>query len=109
LEFFGGAPAAFVPDNLKSGVDKPHRYDPELNRAYGPRAANDDRHDRQCRARGSRESAGVELAESRLRDERSLREEHQCLTSGCSFDETPRVDRASLSIEPIDEFGADAP
>lgn len=23
LEFFGGAPAAFVPDNLKSGVDKP--------------------------------------------------------------------------------------
>ena len=34
LEFFGGAPAAFVPDNLKSGVDKPHRYDPELNRAY---------------------------------------------------------------------------
>jgi transposase len=34
LEFFGGAPAAFVPDNLKSGVDKPHRYDPDLNRAY---------------------------------------------------------------------------
>jgi transposase len=34
LEFFDGAPAAFVPDNLKSGVDKPHRYDPDLNRAY---------------------------------------------------------------------------
>lgn len=34
LEFFGGAPAAFVPDNLKSGVDKSHRYDPDLNRAY---------------------------------------------------------------------------
>lgn len=34
LEFFGGAPAAFVPDNLKSGVDKAHRYDPDLNRAY---------------------------------------------------------------------------
>lgn len=34
LEFYGGAPAAFVPDNLKSGVDKPHRYDPDLNRAY---------------------------------------------------------------------------
>ena len=34
LTFFGGAPAAFVPDNLKSGVDKPHRYDPDLNRAY---------------------------------------------------------------------------
>ena len=27
-------PAAFVPDNLKSGVQKAHRYDPQLNRAY---------------------------------------------------------------------------
>ena len=34
LEFFGGAPQALVPDNLKSGVDKAHRYDPDLNRAY---------------------------------------------------------------------------
>lgn len=34
LAFFGGAPAALVPDNLKSGVDRAHRYDPDLNRAY---------------------------------------------------------------------------
>lgn len=34
LAFFGGTPAAIVPDNLKSGVDRPHRYDPDLNRAY---------------------------------------------------------------------------
>jgi transposase len=34
LEFFGGAPSALVPDNLKSGVDRAHRYDPDLNRAY---------------------------------------------------------------------------
>jgi transposase len=34
LEFYGAAPAAFVPDNLKSGVDRAHRYDPDLNRAY---------------------------------------------------------------------------
>ena len=34
LEFFGGAPAAFVPDNLKSGVNRAHRYDPDINRAY---------------------------------------------------------------------------
>jgi transposase len=34
LEFFGGAPAALVPDNLKSGVDRAHRYEPDLNRAY---------------------------------------------------------------------------
>jgi transposase len=34
LEFFGGAPTAIVPDNLKSGVERAHRYEPDLNRAY---------------------------------------------------------------------------
>lgn len=32
--FFGGSPAAIVPDNLKSGVLKPDRYDPDLNPSY---------------------------------------------------------------------------
>jgi transposase len=34
LSIFGGAPRAIVPDNLKSGVAKAHRYDPDINRAY---------------------------------------------------------------------------
>lgn len=34
LEFFGGVPLAAVPDNLKSGVAKAHRYDPAINPAY---------------------------------------------------------------------------
>lgn len=34
LTFFGGAPRLIVPDNLKSGVSKPCRYDPDLNPAY---------------------------------------------------------------------------
>ena len=34
LVFFGGVPAAIVPDNLKSGVTKPSRYEPELNPSY---------------------------------------------------------------------------
>ena len=32
--FFGGVPKVVVPDNLKSAVIKPCRYDPELNPAY---------------------------------------------------------------------------
>ena len=32
--FFGGAPALVVPDNLKSGVSKAHRYEPDLNPSY---------------------------------------------------------------------------
>ena len=32
--FFGGLPKIVVPDNLKSGVTKPCRYEPQLNRSY---------------------------------------------------------------------------
>lgn len=34
LEYFGGAPAATVPDQLKSGVTKPCRYEPGVQRTY---------------------------------------------------------------------------
>lgn len=34
LEFFGGAPALFVPDNLKSAVTKAARYEPDINVTY---------------------------------------------------------------------------
>jgi transposase len=32
--FFAGTPARLVPDNLKTGVDRPDLYDPKLNRGY---------------------------------------------------------------------------
>lgn len=32
--FFGGVPEYTVPDNLKSGVTKAHRYDPDCNKAF---------------------------------------------------------------------------
>lgn len=34
LEWFGACPAIFVPDNLKSGVTKPCRYEAGVNRTY---------------------------------------------------------------------------
>ena len=34
LNFFGGVPKVIVPDNLKSGVKSPCRYDPEINPTY---------------------------------------------------------------------------
>lgn len=33
-EFFGGVTRVVVPDNLKTGVDKAHRYDPDVNASY---------------------------------------------------------------------------
>jgi transposase len=40
LEAFGGCPLIIVPDNLRSGVTKAHRYEPELNRTYEEMAAH---------------------------------------------------------------------
>lgn len=34
LEFYGGAPDAIVPDNLKSAVTKPDWYEPQINRNF---------------------------------------------------------------------------
>jgi transposase len=34
FEYFGGVPQVVVPDNLKVGVTRGHRYEPELNRTY---------------------------------------------------------------------------
>jgi transposase len=34
LTFFGGVPACLVPDNLKSGVTKACRYEPDINPTY---------------------------------------------------------------------------
>jgi len=40
FRFFGGVPARLVPDNLKTGVDKPDLYDPKINRSYAELAAH---------------------------------------------------------------------
>ena len=40
FEFFQGAPAIVVPDNLKSGVTKACRYEPGVNRTYEEMAAH---------------------------------------------------------------------
>jgi transposase len=40
LEFFGAAPAIFVPDNLKSAVTTPCRYEPLVNHTFDDFAAH---------------------------------------------------------------------
>lgn len=40
FEFFGGVPQIVVPDNLKSGVTKACRYEPEINSTYAEMAAH---------------------------------------------------------------------
>jgi transposase len=40
LAYFGGVPTLFVPDNLRSGVSRACRYDPDLNPSYQQLAAH---------------------------------------------------------------------
>lgn len=34
FHYFGGVPKSLVPDNLKTGINKPNFYEPSLNRSY---------------------------------------------------------------------------
>jgi transposase len=38
--FFGGTPRRLIPDNLRTGVDRPDLYDPQMNRSYGELAVH---------------------------------------------------------------------
>lgn len=58
--FLGSSPAAVVPDNLKSGVLKPHRYDPDLNPAYQEFASHYGLAILPARVRKPRDKASVE-------------------------------------------------
>lgn len=40
FEFFKGVPARIVPDNLKTGVERPDLYDPKINKSYGELGAH---------------------------------------------------------------------
>ena len=40
LEYFGGAPQIIVPDNTRTAVIKPDRYEPDLNPAFADMAAH---------------------------------------------------------------------
>lgn len=89
LEFFGGVPKVVVPDNLKAGVKKPCRYEPELNPAYAEFAEHYGLAVVPARVRKPRDKAkaevGVQIVErsilARLRDRSffSLREANEAV------------------------------
>ena len=62
LEYFGGAPRAVVPDNLKSAVTKARRYEPDLNRSYQEFAEHYGVAVLPARVRRPRDKAKVETA-----------------------------------------------
>jgi transposase len=66
--FFGGVPARLVPDNLKTGVDRPDLYDPKINRSYSELAAHYGCLIDPARSRKPRDKAQVERPMPYIRD-----------------------------------------
>ncbi len=66
--FFGGVPARLVPDNLKTGVDRPDLYDPRINRSYAELAAHYGCLIDPARSRKPRDKAQVERPMQYIRD-----------------------------------------
>jgi len=60
--FFGGVTEILVPDNLKSGVTRAHRYEPDLNPTYAEMAAHYGVAILPTRVRKPRDKAKVEVA-----------------------------------------------
>jgi transposase len=66
--FFGGVPARLVPDNLKTGVERPDLYDPRINRSYAELAAHYGTLIDPARARKPRDKPQVERPMPYVRD-----------------------------------------
>ena len=62
FEFYGGLPRIVVPDNLKTGVEKTCRYEPELNPAYAEMARHYEVAVLPARVRRPKDKAKVENA-----------------------------------------------
>jgi transposase len=61
LEWFGGVPKVFVPDNLKSGIQRACRYEPDINPAYHELATHYGAVVIPARTRKARDKAKVEV------------------------------------------------
>lgn len=61
FEYIGGVTQCVVPDNLKSGVTKAHRYDPDINPSYQDLAIHYQTAVLPTRARAPKDKAKVEV------------------------------------------------
>jgi len=62
FEFFGGVPHILVPDNLKSGITHPSRYEPDINPTYNDMARHYDTAVIPARVKKPKDKAKVENA-----------------------------------------------
>jgi len=86
--FLGGVPQLLVIDNLSSGVLRPDRYDPQINRGYAELAAHYGVLVDPCRAGSPKDKPRVERPMSYIRDS---------FFAGRSFDSLDEINRAGAT------------
>ena len=88
FEFFGGVPRRLVPDNLRTGVDKPDIYDPKINRSYAELADHYGTLVDPARARKPKDKPRVERPMPYIRDS---------FWRGREFDSVARMQEQALT------------
>jgi transposase len=128
FSFLGGVPELVVPDNLRSGVSKAHRYEPDTNPTYQDMASHYGVAVMPTRVRKPRDKAKVEsgvlvverwiLAALRHRQFFSLGELNAAIRElldklndrpfrklpGCRREHFEQLDRAALSPLPVEAY-----
>lgn len=115
FNFYGGVPEILIPDNLKSGVTKPDRYEPDLNPTYYEMAKHYGTAILPARSRKPKDKSKVEngvlnverklLAPIRNQKFFTLSELNQVLKTGLEkmnntpFQKLPDASRSSLFLE----------
>lgn len=90
LLFFGGVPECIVPDNLKSGVTDPCRYEPGINRSYQDFAAHYQVAVIPARPEAPRDKSKVEKAVQEVERQILARLRHQSFSSFTQLNEAIR-------------------
>lgn len=106
LEFIGGVPQALIIDNLKAGVTKSCRYEPELNRTYEEFGTHYNTAILPARARKPRDKAKVEKAVQEVERWVLAPLRHRCFRSITELNEAIRPLLNKLNDRLMGEYQA---
>jgi transposase len=101
FEFYGGLPQIVVPDNLRTGVDKACRYEPELNQAYTELATYYDVAVVPTRVRKPKDKAKVENAVQQVERWVLAPLRHRTFLSLEEANEALEIELAKLNDKPL--------
>ena len=105
LVFYGGVPAAFIPDNLKSGVTDPCRYEPGINRSYQDFAEHYGVAIIPARVKKPRDKSKVEKAVQEVERQVLAPLRHQQFTSFSELNEAIRSRLSQLNHRTMKDYG----